>query len=144
MSNASPEVLEESLDPDDWESLRTLGRRMIDDLITYHSELRDRPAWKPAPRSRARGWSWACLPRGSERTRRTRSSFASSPYVYGNLHSRGWGWVNGTGTTIGALAELWAAAMNSNAWAGNHSAPIVETVVLGWLRQMLGVLANKD
>ena len=40
---------EESLDPEDWESMRMLGHRILDDMMDYLETLRDRPAWQHAP-----------------------------------------------------------------------------------------------
>src|SRR5690606_29528526 len=53
----------------------------------------------------------------------------------GNIHPRAWGWVNGTGSTLGALAEMLAAAMNPNVWGGEHAAAYVEAQVLAWAKQ---------
>ena len=40
---------EESLDPQDWDALRALGHRMVDDMLTYLQTVRDRPVWQPIP-----------------------------------------------------------------------------------------------
>src|SRR5690606_20426455 len=40
---------EEGLDPDNWEALRALGHRMVDDVVAFHRGLSDRPAWQPLP-----------------------------------------------------------------------------------------------
>ena len=36
----------ESLDPVDWESTRSVGHSMIDDMIEHIKTIRDRPVWK--------------------------------------------------------------------------------------------------
>jgi len=41
--------VEETLDPEDWESMRALGHRILDDALDYVETLRDRPAWQHAP-----------------------------------------------------------------------------------------------
>src|SRR5947209_20452306 len=41
-----------SLDPADargWEELRTLGHRMVDDMLEYLRTARERPVWRPVP-----------------------------------------------------------------------------------------------
>jgi aromatic-L-amino-acid/L-tryptophan decarboxylase len=43
------ESVEETLDPKDWESMRALGHRILDDMMDYLETLRDRPAWQHAP-----------------------------------------------------------------------------------------------
>ena len=40
---------EETLDPEDWESVRALGHRMVDDMLAYMKTVRERPAWQHAP-----------------------------------------------------------------------------------------------
>jgi len=61
------------------------------------------------------------------------------PYPIGNIHPRFWGWVFGTGTVLGAFAELLAAAMNTNAGdLDHHSAIHVEKQVLDWIKEALG------
>lgn len=42
---------EESLDRTNWEELRCIGRKMVDDMLTYLENVRDRPAWQPVPAS---------------------------------------------------------------------------------------------
>jgi len=40
--------IEETLDPEDWESMRALGHRMMDDMIDYMRTIRERPVWRHA------------------------------------------------------------------------------------------------
>ena len=42
---------EETLDPEDWESLRALGHSMVDDMLSYLENVRERPVWQPIPGS---------------------------------------------------------------------------------------------
>jgi len=60
------------------------------------------------------------------------------PHPMGNIHPRFWGWVIGTGTPLGTLAELLAAGMNPNLGGGDHVANYVEAQVLEWCKEMLG------
>jgi aromatic-L-amino-acid/L-tryptophan decarboxylase len=61
------------------------------------------------------------------------------PYPMGNIHPRFWGWILGTGTVMGAFAELLAACMNTNTGGGaNHVANHVEKQVIDWIKEMLG------
>jgi hypothetical protein len=60
------------------------------------------------------------------------------PYPWGNIHPRFRGWVAGTGTPLGMLAEMLAAGFNSNVWGGNHVAGYVEVQVLNWLKEIFG------
>jgi aromatic-L-amino-acid decarboxylase len=136
---ALPEQPESGLDPDDWEALRALGHRMVDDVIAYHRDVRDRPAWRPVPAADRAALSGS-LPEDGVGADAAYDELTKHvlPYPYGNIHPRHWGWVNGAGTTLGALAELLAAAMNPNCWGGEHAAAYVEAQVVDWLKALVG------
>lgn len=130
---------EETLDPADWEELRALAHRMVDDVIDYHRGVGARPAWQPMPDA-VRGALGDPLPDVGQGAERAYVDFREQvlPYPFGNIHPRSWGWVNGTGTTLGALAEMLAASMNPNLWGGEHAAAYVEAQVLAWARRIIG------
>ena len=39
---------QETLDPDDWEAMRALGHQMVDDMLDFVKEIRERPVWQHA------------------------------------------------------------------------------------------------
>ena len=39
----------ETLDPDNWDEIRLLGHRMLDDMIDHIASVRERPVWRPIP-----------------------------------------------------------------------------------------------
>ena len=39
----------ETLDPENWEEMRKLAHRMVDDALTYLQTVRERPVWQPVP-----------------------------------------------------------------------------------------------
>ena len=41
--------VEETLDPEDWESMQVLGHQMVDDMMEYMKTIRQRPVWQHAP-----------------------------------------------------------------------------------------------
>ncbi|MEJ2185217.1 MAG: aminotransferase class I/II-fold pyridoxal phosphate-dependent enzyme [Gemmatimonadota bacterium] len=134
-----PERPESGLDPEDWEALRALGHRMVDDVIAYHRDVRKRPAWQPVPPAEREAFSGPLPEDGAGAD----AAYAEAvehilPYPYGNIHPRHWGWVNGAGTTLGAFAEMMAAAMNPNCWGGEHAASYVEAQVVDWLKALVG------
>jgi len=134
-----PERPESGLDPEDWEALRVLGHRMVDDVVAYHRDVRERPAWQPVgPASRAA--LSGPLPEDGAGADAAYAELTEHvlPYPYGNIHPRHWGWVNGAGTTLGAFAEMMAAAMNPNCWGGEHAASYVEAQVVDWLKALVG------
>jgi glutamate/tyrosine decarboxylase-like PLP-dependent enzyme len=55
----------------------------------------------------------------------------------GNIHPRFWGWVIGTGTPLGVLAEMLAAGLNPNVGGGDHVAASWSSV-LNWCKEMVG------
>jgi glutamate/tyrosine decarboxylase-like PLP-dependent enzyme len=129
---------EESLDPQDWVELRALSHRMVDDMLTYLQTVRERPVWQPTP-------DWvkeqlkAPLPVEPQSAAEAYQDFVDQvlPYPLGNIHPRFWGWVMGTGTPLGAMAEMLAATMNPNMAGGDHVANDVERQVLDWCKEML-------
>ena len=56
-------IREETLDPADWDELRALGHRMVDDMMDYLEGVRDRPVWRPMPAETTRGARRADAPR---------------------------------------------------------------------------------
>ena len=39
----------ETLDPENWDEMRALAHRMVDDALTYLQTVRERPVWQPVP-----------------------------------------------------------------------------------------------
>ena len=135
---------EETLDPEDWESMRALGHRMLDDMLDYTRTVRERPAWQHIP-DRVKAHLSEPLPLDPQPPEDVYQEFLDYvlPYPVGNIHPRFWGWVIGTGTVFGAFAELLAAAMNTNTGGlDHHSANHVERQVIEWLKEMLGFPAS--
>ncbi|MDX1555254.1 MAG: pyridoxal-dependent decarboxylase, partial [Xanthomonadales bacterium] len=129
----------ETLDPQDWDDMRQLAHSMIDDAIDWLQTLEDRPVWQPMPDS-VRQHFQAPAPDLPSDAQAVYREFKEKilPYHMGNPHPRFWAWYMGAGTPIGALADFWAAVMNSNCGGGNHVGNYVEAQVIGWLRDMLG------
>ena len=133
------EVMEESLDPQDWTIMKVLGRRMVDDIMEYLETVRDRPVWQPIPES-VKSHLDQPLPAKPEGPEKVYGDFLENvlPHPMGNIHPRFWGWVIGTGTPLGALAEMLAATLNPNTGGAEHVANYVENQVIEWCKQMMG------
>lgn len=133
------EEIEATLDPSDWGEIRQLGHRVVDDVTEYLQTLRDLPVWRPIPEEVRREFK-SSVPRKPEGAAKAYEDFRSHvlPYPLGNHHPRFWGWVNGTGIPIAALAEMLAATINNNTWGGETSPILVERQVLEWLKELLG------
>jgi aromatic-L-amino-acid decarboxylase len=130
---------EESLDPEDWGAFRTLAHRMLDDMMDYQEGVRGRPVWQPFP-DELRERLAEPIPRSPQPLAEVYREFTERvlPYPLGNIHPRFWGWVNGTGTPLAALAEMLAATMNANVGGRDHAAGFVEERVIDWWRELMG------
>lgn len=130
---------ETTLDPHDWEALRELGHRMVDEMLEYQRSVRERPVWQPVP-SEVKAQLQQPLPHDGVGEDAAYEAFRELvlPYPMGNIHPRFWGWVIGTGSPYGMLAEMLAAGMNPNVGGGEHGAAHVEMQVLDWCKEMLG------
>ena len=129
----------ESLDPENWDEMRALAHRMVDDAMTYLETVRERPVWQPVPEEIAARFETPA-PRVPGGAAATYQEFLETilPYPMGTIHPRFWGWYMGNGTVFGALADLMASTMNPNLGGGNHVANLVEEQVINWIKEMLG------
>ncbi|HEX7759881.1 MAG TPA: pyridoxal-dependent decarboxylase [Caulobacteraceae bacterium] len=132
-----------SLDPTDWASVRTLGRKMVDDMVGYLQSVRERPVWRSVP-AEVKVRLDEPLPRAGQSLEAVYAAFQRDvlPYPTGNIHPRFWGWVMGTGSVTGMLAEMLAAGMNPHLAGYDQSAALVERQVLSWLKESLGFPAE--
>ncbi len=132
-----------SLDPQDWHGMRGLGHRMVDDMFAYLQSVRERPVWRPVP-EHVRAALSRDLPHAPQEPADIYAEFLSNvlPYALGNIHPRFWGWVIGTGTPFGMLAEMLAAGMNPNVGGANQGATHVEQQVLDWCKEIVGYPAD--
>ncbi len=107
-------IAEETLDPKDWESMRALGHRILDDALDYLETLRDRPVWRHAPPDVKAHFEGPppFTPQPSEEVYEEYVQYIL-PHQLGNSHPRFWGWVAGTGTVMGMFAELLGAATDA-------------------------------
>jgi aromatic-L-amino-acid/L-tryptophan decarboxylase len=139
MMNTNEYVPEESLDPADWEAVQELGVQMVTDMLEYLKTVRERPVWQPIPEEIKEHFHKP-LPLEPEAAERVYQDFKENvlPYPLGNIHPRFWGWVIGTGTPLGVLAEMLAATMNPNTGGGEQAATYVESQVLNWCKEMTG------
>src|SRR5579862_6475925 len=128
-----------SLDPADWDAFRAQAHRMLDDMIDFVAGVRERPVWQPVPD--------AVKQRLAEPVPAQPTALADVyrefqelilPYATGNIHPGFLGWVHGSGTPTGMLAEMLAAGMNANVGGRDHGAVYVERQVIEWCRTLFG------
>jgi aromatic-L-amino-acid decarboxylase len=137
--------LPESLDPSDWDALRKLAHRAIDDGFDHLQHVRDRPVWRPIPESvvaRLHG-SAPRSPQGAEAAYRDFQELVL-PYPMGNTHPRFLAWFMGNGTPFAAVADFLAAVVNPNMGGGNHAANHVEAQVVDWCKEIVGFPAESS
>ena len=140
MENEYTSPVDESLDPENWEDMRKLGHRLLDDMFDDLEAIRERSVWQHAPQS-VKAHFEAPPPLDPQTPDAVYDEYLQYvlPYLPGNDHPRFWGWVAGTGTVMGAYAEFLAAATNSPSGAfAFMSANYVENQVLNWFKTMLG------
>ncbi len=137
---SSGEPAAESLDPTDWEEFRTLCHRAVDDMVDHWRAVRERPVWQPIPDAAKRAFGgeppWEGRPAEAvyDSFRRT-----ILPHLLGNTHPHFWGWVHGSGTPIGALAEFLAGAVNANLGGREHMPVHVERDVVRCFVNVFGL-----
>ncbi|MGA3011389.1 MAG: aminotransferase class V-fold PLP-dependent enzyme [Terracidiphilus sp.] len=139
-ADAGPEIeTGQTLDPVDWTSFRAQAHLMLDDMLGYIENIRERPVWQPIPnavRSRFR----SPLPRVGEDLAQVHAEFMREilPFAVGNVHPGFMGWVHGGGTPVGMVAEMLAAGLNANL-GGRDQIPVeVERQVTEWVREIFG------
>jgi aromatic-L-amino-acid/L-tryptophan decarboxylase len=125
------------LDPKDWAAFRALSHAALDDAIDYLEHAGERVAWQPMPDEIAASLQEP-LPLEPTPLDDVYRQFVSSifPYNSGNIHPRFFGWVQGTGTPTGVLADMLASTMNPNAGGRNHGAVFVERAVIKWFCEL--------
>jgi len=149
MSGPEPTPSEERSDADAWydgdlepEAFRALGHRVIDEIADYLRRIRDVsvfPARRPEEVARVfeeplpehgqdpsgilAEWGEKVLPNATH---------LGSPRYFG--------FVNGSGSTMGILAEALAASVNMNVggWKPAPSATEIERRTLAWLAELIG------
>jgi aromatic-L-amino-acid decarboxylase len=128
-----------TLDPAAWNGFRTLAHRMLDDILDYIENIRDRPVWQPIPDS-VREHFRGELPVGPCELAAVHEEFMRYilPFAAGNVHPGFMGWFQGGGTPVGVVAEMLAAGLNANLGGRDHMPIEVERQVCGWMRKLFG------
>ena len=128
-----------TLDPSDWKAFREQAHVMLDDMLDYTQNIRQRPVWQSIPEEvRARFGS--ALPQAPAALSDVHQDFMQHilPFAVGNVHPGFMGWVHGGGTPVGMLAEMLAGGLNANL-GGRDQIPIeVERQITRWMQQLFG------
>lgn len=132
-----------TLDPENWDAMRKLGHRMIDDLFDYWENIRNEKIWKPIPQE-VKEFLDQPIPEKGQDPEEVYQEFKQNifPYNKGNVHPRFFAWIQGTGTPLGVLADLLASGMNPNVAIGEHSAMYVDRQVVNWCKELMNFPAD--
>jgi len=144
MAQADWNSPEETLDPQDWDAMRALGHRMLDDALDHLEGLREGPVWQHAPQA-VKAHFTGPPPLDPQAPEAVYEEYLDQilPHIFGSCHPRFWGWVAGTGTVMGAFADMLANLTNNVSGAFSYlSANYVELQVLDWCKTLLGYPAS--
>ena len=136
MSPESVKRTHETLDPADWDAMRELGHRMVDDMLTYLQNVRSEPSGFPTEKSIEN----ICVPltqdgEGEEHVYEIFQRYIL-PYSFSVTSPRFWGLVAGTGSPFGMLAEMIRAGMNG-CQEGLLAEAYVHKQVISWIKEMI-------
>jgi glutamate/tyrosine decarboxylase-like PLP-dependent enzyme/glutathione synthase/RimK-type ligase-like ATP-grasp enzyme len=128
-----------SLDPADWPAFRSQAHRMLDDILDYVENIRQRPVWQPIP-DEVRARFHRELPRAPSDLAAVHEEFMRDilPFAAGNVHPGFLGWVHGGGTPVGIVAEMLAAGLNGNLGGRDHAPIEVERQIVRWMARLFG------
>lgn len=131
--------MDQTLDPQDWERVRSLAHRMVDDGIARIQGVRGGPVWRPMAQGSRKGFA-GTAPQDPETLEGIYADVIDKvmPHAMGNIHPRFWAWYMGAGSFTGALADFLAAIDGSNLGGGDTGANLVDGQVTDWLREMMG------
>jgi glutamate/tyrosine decarboxylase-like PLP-dependent enzyme len=143
MASTAAQLESLTLDPTDWGPVRELAHRMLDDMLDRLETVGEAPAWRETPADivRAIAEPLPVEPQGLDRAYQDFQRLVV-PYSVFNIHPRFWGWVMGTGTVDGMLAEMLTGALNVNAGGANVSSTLLEMQVLEWCKALMGFPAS--
>lgn len=128
-----------TLDPQDWTSLRSRAHQALDTVMEYQMGVRDLPVWQPVPATTEALLSGpAPLDGLGDETVIEEMVQKIIPYPAGHGHPRFWGWVTGTGTPIGMVADMLAAGVNASAGVFNDAPTRVENQLIQWMVDLFG------
>jgi aromatic-L-amino-acid/L-tryptophan decarboxylase len=132
-------AFEYTLDPEDWDGFRAEAHRALDDAIDFLRDAGERPVWQPVPTA-VRAALASPPPQQGQPFAEVYRDFSRLilPYSTGNTHPRFFGWVHGAGMAGGVVAEMLAAALNSNCGGRDHGAIYVERAVIDWCKELFG------
>lgn len=140
---ANPAAQEQFVDLDlSPEDFRKLGYRVIDMIADYYAEIRDVRVFPKSTSEMVAGVFEESLPEAGQDPFDVVEEWQSKilPHATHLGSPRYFGFVNGSGTMIGTLADALAAAVNMNpgGWKPAPAAVEVERRTLRWIAELIG------
>ena len=141
MKHESPESYDLSS-----EEFRKLGYRVVDMMAEYYDTIGDRPVFPTVTSPELEEVFREDLPSRGQDADQILDEWRDKVLEYAAIQGspRYFGFVNGSGVMIGALADALASAvnMNSGGWKGGPSATMVESRTIAWIAEMIGYPEN--
>ena len=108
---------EETLDPENWDELKTLSHEMVDVMLDFLKNQRKYPAWRK-PGDDVKNFLSESLPQESEARNKVFHDFVNNilPYSKGNVHPRYWAWVEGGALRLECLLICLHGSASVKAW----------------------------
>ncbi len=130
----------DNLDSDDWQKVAEfLADFTAEEIRELEQSIQSR-VWQPVPDAVKQLLADESVPMEHSDLEQVIADYREHirPYRNGNTHPRFFGWVQGTGTIPGMLADIAISAMNPNCGGRDHGAIYVERQVMDWCKQIFG------
>lgn len=128
-----------SMDPENWDEFRAKSHKILDEMIDDLEGVRERYVWKPMADKDIEPFQRP-IPMAGKGLAGAFDEFSKyiRPFPFGVNHPRFWGWVNGTGTADGMIANMISAGFHSPNILHNHAGFWTERQVLEWFKGLFG------
>ncbi len=124
------------------DEIRRMGHAAVEAMGSYLESMRERLVYPQTTAGQIREQLDAALPDEGVEFERLLGTFRDVvlPMSRHNGHPRMFGYVQGPGTAIGAIADLLASTLNANltAWRSAPAAVEMERLTINWIKQILG------
>ncbi len=136
-------MIKETLDPEDWQALTSLGKKMVEDMMNHIQNVANQKVWEQAPEETRRFFDQD-VPHEGHGEEKTYKEFCERilPHALGCIHPRFCGWFTGSGFPYAALADMLTSGINVVSGAANQCGNYVEVQVLQWFKQIMGYPEN--
>jgi aromatic-L-amino-acid decarboxylase len=126
-------VLEKTLDPENWDEIRALSHRMLDDQMDYLQNIRNQP-FMPITEEATKAIQTP-LPKKGDGEEEVYNIFKENIVPHSFMFTRPdlWGNAAGTGSPYGMLTDMLISGLNS----GTMFHTFIDTQAIDWIKEML-------